>query len=142
MPNSNSQIRQSNPDGREGNRRDSMLRSSAIRQMREEAKSSANQNIEEIFKCFICYGKIQDAVLCPSCSKLCECGDEIRLTCFWDLMSCCGSCLRACSTWENQQQLQGANVFVADRRCVFLHISLVVIECQYCSIQYLIIVVR
>lgn len=47
------------------------------RPQREEQKTSANQNIEEIFKCFICYGKIQDAVLCPSCSKLC-CRDCIK----------------------------------------------------------------
>lgn len=47
------------------------------RGQREELKTNANQNIDEIFKCFICFGKIQDAVLCPSCSKLC-CRDCIR----------------------------------------------------------------
>ncbi|CAG9318305.1 TRIM37_2 [Blepharisma stoltei] len=30
-----------------------------------------NANIEEIFKCFICLGKVVDAKLCPSCSKPC-----------------------------------------------------------------------
>ncbi|CAG9333493.1 unnamed protein product [Blepharisma stoltei] len=30
-----------------------------------------NRNIEEILKCFICFEKVIDAKLCPSCSKLC-----------------------------------------------------------------------
>ena len=46
-------------------------------QQREEQKASANQNLDEIFKCFICFGKIEDAVICPSCSKLC-CKDCMR----------------------------------------------------------------
>lgn len=47
------------------------------RHVREEQKNNANQNIEELFKCFICFSKIEDAVICPSCSKLC-CRDCIR----------------------------------------------------------------
>ena len=34
-------------------------------------------NLEEIFSCFICFGTIQDAVMCPSCSKL-ACGTCLR----------------------------------------------------------------
>ena len=37
----------------------------------EETKSNATGRFDEIFKCFICFGKIQDAVLCPKCSKFC-----------------------------------------------------------------------
>ena len=40
---------------------------------------SENQsNIEEIFKCFICFGKVQNAVMCPYCSKLC-CGGCMKV---------------------------------------------------------------
>lgn len=44
---------------------------SSNRRNREESKHNASQNLEELFKCFICFGKIDDAVICPSCSKLC-----------------------------------------------------------------------
>mmetsp|Transcript_41801 Transcript_41801/g.63866 ORF Transcript_41801/g.63866 Transcript_41801/m.63866 type:complete len:82 (+) Transcript_41801:1365-1610(+) len=47
---------------------------------REEQKVNpaiATQNINELIKCFICYSKISDAVLCPYCSKLC-CKDCIE----------------------------------------------------------------
>ena len=43
-------------------------------------------NLEEIFKCFICFGKVNKAVMCPHCSKLCcsEC-INVRLGNFWFL---------------------------------------------------------
>lgn len=37
-----------------------------------------SQNLDEIFKCFICYGKVNNAVMCPHCSKLC-CGSCIKV---------------------------------------------------------------
>ena len=35
----------------------------------EESKNNASGRFDELFKCFICFGKIEDAVLCPKCSK-------------------------------------------------------------------------
>ena len=28
-------------------------------------------SISEIFNCYICFGKVRNAVMCPQCSKLC-----------------------------------------------------------------------
>jgi len=28
-------------------------------------------NINELFNCYICFGKVKNAVMCPQCSKLC-----------------------------------------------------------------------
>ena len=28
-------------------------------------------NLEEILRCFICFGRVKGAQMCPSCSKLC-----------------------------------------------------------------------
>lgn len=52
----------------------------------EEAKANASNRFDEIFKCFICFGKIQDAVLCPKCSKF-----------------CCKDCM---TRWLNEQRQQ------------------------------------
>lgn len=60
--------------------------SATRRGAREEQKTNATQNIEELFKCFICFGKIEDAVICPSCSKL-----------------CCRSCIRKWIIEQRQQ---------------------------------------
>jgi hypothetical protein len=30
-----------------------------------------NQNLEEIFKCFICFSRVRQPQMCPHCSKLC-----------------------------------------------------------------------
>ena len=43
-------------------------------------------NLDEIFSCFICFGPIQNAAMCPSCSKL-----------------GCGKCLRKWLTETRQQ---------------------------------------
>ena len=33
--------------------------------------SGSKSNLEEIFKCFICFGRVKNAQMCPHCSKLC-----------------------------------------------------------------------
>ena len=33
--------------------------------------NGSNSNLEEIFKCFICLGRVKNAQMCPHCSKLC-----------------------------------------------------------------------
>lgn len=33
--------------------------------------SGSKNNLEEIFKCFICFGRVKNAQMCPHCSKLC-----------------------------------------------------------------------
>ncbi len=33
--------------------------------------NGSNSNLEEIFKCFICFGRVKNAQMCPHCSKLC-----------------------------------------------------------------------
>ena len=50
----------------------------------ESAQASAQyqQNLEEIFKCFICLNKVQNAVMCPNCSKLC-CSGCIKVALFF-----------------------------------------------------------
>jgi len=50
---------------------------SSNRRRNEESKHNATQNLDELLKCLICFGKIEDAVICPSCSKLC-CRDCMR----------------------------------------------------------------
>lgn len=40
-------------------------------------QSSGETNLDEIFSCFICFGPIQNAAMCPSCSKL-GCGKCLR----------------------------------------------------------------
>lgn len=33
--------------------------------------SGSKTHLEEIFKCFICFGRVKNAQMCPHCSKLC-----------------------------------------------------------------------
>lgn len=44
---------------------------------RRRQRELASNNVDDLFKCFICFGKIEDAVICPSCSKL-SCKDCMR----------------------------------------------------------------
>ena len=44
---------------------------SAFFSFAEESKEPQNANLDEIFKCFICFNKVENAVMCPFCSKLC-----------------------------------------------------------------------
>jgi hypothetical protein len=39
-------------------------------QVSEDTKES-KKKIEELLRCFICYGKVRDPIMCPSCSKFC-----------------------------------------------------------------------
>ena len=39
-------------------------------QVSEDTKES-KKKINELLKCFICYGKVRDPIMCPSCSKFC-----------------------------------------------------------------------
>lgn len=36
-----------------------------------EQSSGSKSHLEEIFKCFICFGRVKNAQMCPHCSKLC-----------------------------------------------------------------------
>jgi len=53
------------------NRRNSRESSHSNESNNSAQHSGDNQaNLDEIFKCFICFGKISSAVMCPYCSKL------------------------------------------------------------------------
>ncbi len=47
---------------------------------------SSGANLEQIFMCFICYDKVQNAVMCPHCSKL-SCGQCIKVTTLFKLIT-------------------------------------------------------
>ena len=39
-------------------------------QVSEDTREN-KRKIEELLRCFICYGKVKDPIMCPSCSKFC-----------------------------------------------------------------------
>lgn len=53
---------------------------------KQSNSSSTKNNLEEIFRCFICFGRVKNAQMCPHCSKL-----------------CCGSCIKK---WLTEQKPQ------------------------------------
>lgn len=56
-------------------------------QIQQQVQHGASgTNLDELFSCFICFGPIQNAAMCPSCSKL-----------------GCGKCLRKWLTETRQQ---------------------------------------
>ena len=49
--------------------------------MQDQRQENNHLDISELFRCFICFGTVKNAHMCPNCSKLC-CFGCINKVCF------------------------------------------------------------